>query len=579
VFRKNEAHQQTSMFSAEAWLPKSLREELEASWAETFYREVFCRIEETRFEPLYSVTASRPNVAVNVLVGLEILKSGYGWSDEELYEQVCFNLQVRHALGLRDLGADIFRLRTLYNFRRRIREYGQETGQNLMQTVFEDVTDAQLASVGVATGWQRMDSTQVLSNLAQWTRLELLVGVLQTVYQELTPDQQARWHGRMTPYLEGRPHQVCYRIRGKEQEAHLIAIGRLLADLETALLATGGQSAALRLLQRVLDEQYIREKGTPIQLCPAKEVGSDSLQSPYDEEATYRVKSGKTYRGGYVINVSETVDPENTVQLVTDVQVEPNNTDDAQLLTQSLNNQIARGLAVKQITTDGGYTGPRSDAACSSHEVELRATQMRGGRSARHHWGWEAYTWEANGDGLPRRVTCPQGYGAALSTCDGTHFVAHFDASRCADCAFYQGLCRVQARKRAGPTLHVKRSMIDAALRRAHLHPEDRSVRTAVEATVRQVKHPFRAGKLPVRGLIRARMLIYGAALMVNLRRLHRYASAKDNPDTQPASDRPAPILSALILRLKQCFSTDLVRFGTHMAFSHLSPLRAAWLC
>jgi hypothetical protein len=552
MFRKNEAHRQVSMFSAEEWLPENLQEQLQASWAETFYNEVFCRIDEARFASLYSSTMSRPNVPVNVLVSLEILKSGFGWSDEELYEQVCFNLQVRHALGLRDLGAGMFTLRTLYNFRRRIREHTQESGCNLMQTVFEDVTDTQLASVSLATGWQRMDSTQVLSNLAHWTRLELLVGVMQTIFQKLTPDQQACWQKRVAPYLEGRPHQVCYRIRGKAQEAHLIGIGQLLAELEAELLATQPPSTALPLLQRVLDEQYIREKEVPIQLRPAKEVASDSLQSPYDEEATYRVKNGKTYRGGYVINVSETADPQNPVQLVIDVQVEPNHTDDAQLLTQSLDSQIARGVAVKQITTDGGYTGPTSDTACDIHKVELRATQMRGGRSAPHHWGWEAYTWEVNCDGLPCRVICPEGQCTTLSTSTGRRFVAHFDADQCAGCPFRDSKCRIQWRKRAGPTLYVKRSMIDATRRRACLHPEDGPIRAVVEATVREIKHPFPGGKLPVRGLVRTRMVIYGAALMTNLRRLHRYAQAKTGSECPSDSDQPLSILSTLISQLKQ---------------------------
>jgi hypothetical protein len=53
---------------------------------------VFCRIDEEIFAPLYSEEASRPNTPVNVLVGLEVLKSGFGWSDEELCEQLGFNL-------------------------------------------------------------------------------------------------------------------------------------------------------------------------------------------------------------------------------------------------------------------------------------------------------------------------------------------------------------------------------------------------------------------------------------------------------------------------------------------------------
>jgi hypothetical protein len=85
-------------------------------------------------------------------MGLEILKSGYGWSDEELHEQACFNLQVRHALRLHDLRNEIFTLRTLYNFRRRVREYAEETGINLVQKVFEQVTDDQLEAVALAPG-------------------------------------------------------------------------------------------------------------------------------------------------------------------------------------------------------------------------------------------------------------------------------------------------------------------------------------------------------------------------------------------------------------------------------------------
>jgi len=38
------------------------------------------------------------------MVGLEVLKAGFGWSDEELYANFCFNLQVRYALGYDRLG-------------------------------------------------------------------------------------------------------------------------------------------------------------------------------------------------------------------------------------------------------------------------------------------------------------------------------------------------------------------------------------------------------------------------------------------------------------------------------------------
>jgi hypothetical protein len=535
MFRQNEEHRQQSFFNTENQLPKKLRARLRESWAETFYRELFCRIDETPFAPLYSEEASRPNSPINVLMGAEILKSGFGWSDEELYDEVCFNLQVRHALGLHELNAEVFVLRTLYYFRQRVRDYAEKTGVNLIEKVFEQVTDSQLEAVKIATGWQRMDSTQMLSNLAKMTRLGLLISILQKVHQGLPASMQAHWGKRWQFYLDRRPHQVCYRVAAAEVEGHLLTIGEELGAVEAALARQAPKSEVLRLVRRVLGEQYIRAAAGEVTLRPEKEVPSDSLQSPHDPDATYRVKGGAVYCGGYVVNVSETADPENPIQLITDLQVEPNRADDAHLLKQSLDNQAARGIEVKQVTTDGGYTGPQGQAACDAHGVALRATRMRGGRpTSSKQWGYDGYLWEHDNEGMPVAVTCPAGHRAELFPGRGKGcFLARFDAEWCATCQFFRGLCRVKEGKRVAPTFYVLRRRIESAQRRQRLCPQDGSIRTLVESTVRSLKRAFPGSKLPVRGLIRTRMVLYPAALMVNLRRLHRHFEEKAEEVTE----------------------------------------------
>jgi hypothetical protein len=54
-------------------------------------------------------------------------------------------------------------------------------------------------------------------------------------------------------------------------------------------------------------------------------------------------------------------------------------------------------------------------------------------------------------------------------------------------------------------------------------HAADHNPRAAVESTVCSVKHPFPAGKLPVRGLFRITCLIVASAAMTNVRRIQRY--------------------------------------------------------
>ncbi len=156
MFRKNQQHLQPALISNVNDLPAKLRERLEASWAGTFRREFFLRLKEEAFSVLYSAIESRPNTPVNVLVGLDTLKAGFGWSDEEMYDKFCYDLQVRYALGYDNLGDGQFELRTVYNFRRRVSEYNQAHDTNLLKEAFADITDQQITAFKVHTGQQRM---------------------------------------------------------------------------------------------------------------------------------------------------------------------------------------------------------------------------------------------------------------------------------------------------------------------------------------------------------------------------------------------------------------------------------------
>jgi len=158
---------------------------LEASWAGTFYQELFCRIDEGPFADGYSDEASRPNLPVNVLVGLETVKASNRWSDEEAYDHFCFDVQVREALRCRDLSEGHFELRTMYNFRQRLGQHMQETGENLFGQVFEQISDEQLATFKLKMDKLRMESTMIASNIRETTRVQLWVEVLQRVHRRV----------------------------------------------------------------------------------------------------------------------------------------------------------------------------------------------------------------------------------------------------------------------------------------------------------------------------------------------------------------------------------------------------------
>ena len=132
MFRKN-SMQQLNLDDKIVNMPKYLRRNLEKSWATPFHKYVFSKINEDRFEVLYSDIVSRPNVPVNVLIALLILKENFGLSDEDLVGSLHFDMRFQYALGTTSYEKQPVSINTLYNFRSRVLEYEKLTGRDLIK--------------------------------------------------------------------------------------------------------------------------------------------------------------------------------------------------------------------------------------------------------------------------------------------------------------------------------------------------------------------------------------------------------------------------------------------------------------
>ena len=530
MFKKNAKHHQPALISAASELPEKQRTRLTNSWAGTFYREFFCRLQEDAFAVLYSAQPSRPNVPVNVLVGLEALKAGFGWSDAELYDHFCFNLQVRYALGYDRLGDGDFEIRTLYYFRERLSQYNLKAGVNLLEQAFEQITDKQILDLKVRTGLQRMDSTQIASNIEAASRLHLLVEALQRVARILTAADQARLGDSLAPYLTDSAGHYTYRVKGADAvRAHLQQVGQTSHTVLLALKDGYAQEPAYQVLDRIFRENYHPLDSGP-QAKTNKELTADSLQSVDDLEATYRTKGTGHYKG-YVANLTETCDPDNELQLITKVQVAPNNVDDSQLLAEALPNLTER-TDLETLVTDGGFGGEASDQALQDQGVTLIQTALRGAAPDPAKFNLADFNLPSDEHGQPATLTCPQGQTVAVTPGRTTGWQARFDPAICDTCPFHlNGRCRTQPQKRDPRyLLTFTPAEIPVAKRRqdSRAHKgEGHNLRSAVEATVRSVKHPFPAGQVPVRGQFRVTCLVIASAATANVRRIQRYLAAK----------------------------------------------------
>lgn len=531
MFRSHTKHLQSSFLDTIAQLSSARQKRLEHSWAGDFYHEVFCRLDETIFEIVYSDEPSRPNTPVNQLVGIEILKSAYNWSDEELFDHLSYDLQTRYALGVRDIETDICTLRTIYNFRRRVSQHIQATGENLLGQAFSQVTDEQIQALKLDTRRQRMDSTQIASHIREYSRLQLVLEVLLRATRMLTEADQVGYADILAPYTKGKAGQYCYRLKGAEYTPHLAQVGKVVAQLLAAWAADYEAESAYQILRRVFHEHFtVADPAQPTEITvkPPKELSASSLQSPDDLEATYRQKNGQGHHG-YVTNVTETCDPENPVQLVTHIQVAPNNTDDQAMLVEAIP-EIQERMPLSDLDIDGGYTGPDATQVATDCDVALYPTAIRGAQPNPGKVGLDKFSWEYEED-VPAQVTCP--YGQTVPVRPGRkkgRYSAEFDAVTCAECPLRDQCPAKPLKRRPVRVLRVSRRQIEVAQLRqtcaAIRGAGPPYLRPAVEATVRSVKHPFR-GQLPVRGQARVSMMIIASGFMVNLRRIWRYRQDK----------------------------------------------------
>lgn len=536
MFSKNEEHKQSKMFTAVDYLPPTARKKLESSWASVFYKEFFSRLDEEVFSVLYSEKKSRPNTPVNILVGFETLKSGFGWSDEELYNHVLFDLQVRYALGLRDFDEGYFDLRTVYYFRAALVEYEQKHGINLMQKATEQITDEQIRQFQVKTGLQRMDSTQVQSNIRTMSRLQLLVEIIHRLYRILSEEDKRRYDSLFCSYVKENSLHYCYRIARDEVAGRLQQIGIDLAEMVELLESAYGQEKAYRDARRVFGEHFRREKGA-ITIKTGKELSGSTLQSPDDTEATYRKKSGESARG-YVANITETCDPDNDLQLVTAVSVQPNVTDDQELLVDDIA-RLDERTDIEEVITDGGYTGSSAAEALESHQVKQKISAIKGRKKETNTLGLEAFDISRDDDGKVTAVVCPQGHLAEVR--DGMavgRYSAGFDATVCEGCPLREQCPAKPLKKRNLNVYRFSDTDIRVAQQRRQLAEsgkETANMRASVESTVRSVIHPFGGHlcKMPVRGKARVTTMAVLSSAMVNVRRITHYLFPKGGTEGQ----------------------------------------------
>jgi len=472
---------QLPLYDAGGLLPQEKRVRCEKTWAGVFRRHALpiLRKVEDEFEELFHPELGRPNRPVELVLGVLILKEIQDLTDGEALERLEFDALWWWALQ-REFSELHLCQKTLHNFREGL------LGHQKAKVAFRRVTDELIEGLGVKVGRQRLDSTQVLSNIAILSRLRkfcetvrLFLRAVQRVqagvYEGLPEGMRCRY-GEESKYPDAKKEQVRRRLRVVARD-----VWRLMQRFEKDKAVSS--QPEWTLLKRLFEEQCrVIEKaappeegdddqgegGAPVEVKEPSEIHGGTMQTPHDPEVTYSGHKGQ----GYSVQVVETCEPQNEVNLLTDVDVTPAWKGDWKQTVPAVERLEAAGHKPQELVADTQFGGAQNAAALGQREVNLVAP-VPGQTSTK-----------------PQTGTCPP------------------PAAKCPS--------------------EEKEAL--EWLRRQEASPEFRkryAIRAGIEGTNSELKRAHGMKKLRVRGEARVKLAVYFKALACNVKRALRAWQAR----------------------------------------------------
>ena len=323
-------------------------------------------------------------------------------------------------------------------------------------------------------------------------------------------------------------NRVFHHQRSVDMEAK---IQKLLADSEELLelcKADYEDVTEYELFIRCLSEQTVVENGK--RRLRTKEDGtmdSGALQNPSDPDATYRNKSGKSYRG-YTANIEESVGEAGSV--VTDYRYEPNTYSDSQFLQDSMA-ETEKQEEETVLITDGGYGGGNNVFLAGEKNVRLITTALIGKDAPD-----VLADFEFNDDGT-KLLKCAAGH--TPRRCNYTNSTGQcgvsFDREHCVGCQ-YQEQCSPKLGVNVAAFITSKNAS-DRAKHQRYMQGEEfkdyARLRNGVETVPSNIRRNYNTETLP-RGKQRGKFFFGCKVAALNFRKLFNYRRVSGNYAKNP---------------------------------------------
>ena len=516
---------QTRLFDPfDTVLTKRTRRRLLDGWAGVFRHLILELMPVDTVAGHFDPALGRPTKELYSMAGLLLLMEFMDWTKQEALDAYSFRMDIHYALNLEPVTHDIS-MRTLERYLDLFEK------EELAKAIMAAVTVTLVELLEIKIDQQRLDSTHVFSDMASFGRTRLM-GVAIKRFLTQVKRHDAKAYEALDEPLRNRyapgVHQL-FGDTGKDAESRRLLRQQVAEDMYLLLRLFADTPEQRRkdtyqALERIFYEQCdVREE----QVGVKAKTGGAVMQNPSDPEATYDGHKGP----GYQVQIAETCNPENEVQIITCAIPQTAVESDTAAAGTVLDHLEDLGLLPQELFADTHYCSDENIQDAAERGVELVGPVPCGSLIDKDvdHLNIDDFDVDEQTEAV---VCCPAGQEPVSSVYDREtgQTKTVMPLSACRPCEFVEE-CPVEKCRDGYRLEHTAKQRRLAGRRREEntdVFRQRYRIRGGIEGTNSGLKRKTGLGRVRVRGGPRVFHAIYLKITGWNILRASVYAKIRD---------------------------------------------------
>jgi hypothetical protein len=338
--------------------------QLKGGWQHLFRETVLELMPVEALKKHFDPTIGQPTKELYSMCGLVFITEFMDWTIPEAANAYMFRTDIQYALNLEPEKQSMSE-RTVERYKKLVVE------DDLAARIMNDITMALVEKLDLSVEVQRLDSTHVFSDMAQFGRTRMMGVAVKRFLTQLKRHDEAAFES-LPEVLRMRYQPSAHLLFGdvkKDAESRRLLRQQVAEDMHDLIERFSADvkhnaRSTFTLLVRVFNEQceIIADK-IEIRAHP----GGDVVQNTSDQGATRDGKKGP----GYQVQLAETCDTANDVQLIVAAIPQTAAEQDPNAVEPVLDVLSQNDVMPKVLFTDTAYGSDENVQKCESKGVEM----------------------------------------------------------------------------------------------------------------------------------------------------------------------------------------------------------------